>query len=90
MKSDSIAAPKGFCGGGQTGDLEILKRDEKSTDMTVLTEAADFQTVIRYAQDLPCADAGQLVLARYSQAVLYQVWQPHETNNSIDISIIFC
>jgi len=59
-----------FCGGGQKGEPAAAKSDGESTDMTVLTEVADLQAVIRYAQSLPYADADQLVLAGYSQGGL--------------------
>lgn len=59
-----------FCGGGQKGEPASAKSDGESTDMTVLTEVADLQAVIRYAQSLPYTDADQLVLAGYSQGGL--------------------
>lgn len=62
-----IAYAFSFCGGGRTGEPEVSKSDGKSTEMTITTEVEDLLTVISYAKSQSFTDAGQLVLAGYSQ-----------------------
>lgn len=51
-----------FCGGCVLG-----KSDGHTTDMTVFTEQADLEAVIRYAKSLPYTDASHIILMGCSQ-----------------------